>query len=385
MKFAKEMGLFDPAAGSWTHPDKSQCIVADMTWMGAATQYHRKDPRHPKTGKPRRCDLLADRCRTNDGGMTKIPGRELVVLSARTAYGNERIPLDADFMPRKGCPTRKGRNEADHAIDRLRLLVDENPDELGRGALKVFIFDMALDAEGLDDVLDMRIVPMAKTPHITAGRYRSGNLGPHEFTTSDGTVVTHDLKTLNGSTWLMLPDGYGNEAGVPLRRKHAYWGVKGARSVLYCQLEIPDHPRVLDHQKGAVTTARMNSTVEEVHSNPHRRRTKSLRPIPEADPDFEIFGRREDIESTFSDLKRRTRGRLSSIREEFYELQILAYMMMRLSRSVTAFRRRTRPAAPQPAPPTGPTPLRLQPGSGSGAGPQRRSAATTPQAIPRAA
>ena len=385
VKVAKEMGLFDPAAGSWTHPDRTQCIVADMTWIGAATQYGRSQPFHPTTGKPRRFDPYADYHHTVDGSWTKIPGRELVVLSARTGYGNERILLDADFMPRKGCPSRKGRNEADHAIDRLRRLVDENPDELCGGAVKVFIFDMALDAEGFDDVLNMRIVPMGKTPRKKDGKFRSGNLGPHEFTASDGTTVTYDLKTLNGSTWVMLPDGYGSEAGVPLRRKHAYWGVEGARSVLYCEVEIPDHPRVLDHQTGATTTARMNSTVEEINGNPHRRRTKSLRPIPEADPDFKIFGGREDIESTFSDLKRKTRGRLNSIREDFYEFQILAYMMLRLSRSVTAFRRRTTPAAPQPTPPTAPTPLTPQPGSGVGADQQRRPAATTPQAIPRAA
>ena len=385
VKIAKEMGLFDPAAGSWTHPDRTQSIVGDMTWIGAATQFHRDQPFHPTTGKPRRFDPYADYHHTIDGGWTKIPGRELVVLSVRTGYGNERILLDADFMPRKGCPSRKGRNDADHAIDRLRRLVDENPDELRGGAVKVFIFDMAMDAEGFDDVLNMRIVPMAKTPRKKNGKYRSGNLGPHEFTTSDGTTVTYDLKTLNGSTWVMLPDGYGNEAGVPLRRKHAYWGVEGTRSVLYGGVEIPDHPRVLDHHTGATTTVRMNSTVEEVNGNPHRRRTKSLRPIPEADPDFKLFGGREDIESTFSDLKRKTRGRLNSIREDFYELQILAYMMLRLSRSVTAFRRRTTPADPQPAPPTGLTPLTPKLGSGGRAGQQRRSAATTPQAIPRAA
>ena len=35
----------------------------------------------------------------------------------------------------------------------------------------------------------------------------------------------------------MLPDGYGNEAGMPLRHKHAYWGTEGACSVLCCNVE----------------------------------------------------------------------------------------------------------------------------------------------------
>lgn len=385
VKVAKEMGLFDPSAGSWTHPDRTQCIFGDMTWMGSATQYHHKKRFHPTTRKLRRLDLLADFHHTVDGGQTKIPGRELVVLGARTPYGNERILLDAEFMPPKDCPSRTGRNEADFAIDMLRRLLSENPDDLGGGAAKLFVFDMAMDAEGFDDVLDMRVLPMAKTPRKKNGKYRSGNLGPHDFTTRCGTTVTHDLKSLNGSLWVMLPDGYGDEAAVPLRRKHLHWGAKGKRSIAYLDVEIPNHARVLQHLQGATTTVRLNSTPKEVNSNPHRRRTKWVRPIPEADPDFKIFGVREDIESTFSDLKRKTRGRLNSIRDDFYQFNILAYMMLRLSRSVTAFRRRTRPAGPQPAPPTGATPLRPQPGSGGVAAIQRRSAATMPQAIPRAA
>ena len=333
-----------------------------------------------------------------DGSWTKIPGRELVVLSARTGYGNERILLDADFMPRKNCPSRKGRNESDHAIDMLKRLLNENPNELRGGAAKLFIFDMAMDAEGFDDVLNMRILPMAKTPRKKDGKYRSGNLGPYEFTTRCDTTVTFDLKSLNGSLWVMLPDGYGDEAGVPLRRKHLHWGAASERNIAYLDVEIPKHARVLQHLQGATTTVRLNSTPKEINSNPHRRRTKWARPIPEADPDFVIFGAREDIESTFSDLKHQTRGRLNSIRDDFSRFNLLAYMMLRLSRSVTAFRKRTTPAAPQPAPPTGPTPQAPQPapptgpvpqapqlGSGGGAGQQRRSAATTPQAIPRAA
>ena len=149
--------------------------------------------------------------------------------------------------------------------------------------------------------------------------------------------------------------------------------------------------------QGATTTVRLNSAPEEINQNPHTRRTKSLSPIPEADPDFEIFGAREDIESTFSDLKHRTRGRLCSIREDFNLFNILAYMILRLSRSVSAYSKRTTTPAPQPRPPTaptnqtpqqrpptGPTNQTPQPGSRQ-TGPQRRSAATSPQAVPIAA
>ena len=193
------------------------------------------------------------------------------------------------------------------------------------------------------------------------------------------------------------------------------------------------HPNSL---RGATTTVRLNSTPEEINQNPHTRRTKALRPIPEADPDFGMFGGREDIESTFSDLKHRTRGRLCSTREDFNLFNILAYMILRLSRSVSAYSKRTTTPAPQPRPPTGPTnqtpqprpptepttpapqprpptgptnqtpqprpptepttpapqprpptgPTNQTPQPGSRqTGPQRRSAATSPQAVPIAA
>ena len=368
-----------------------------MTWMGSATQYHRDEPFHPTTGKTRRFDPHADYHHTVDGGWTEVPGRELVVLSARTGWGNERILLDADFMAAKGSRSRKGRNDADHAVDMLKRLIAENPKAFRRGGAKVFIYDMAMDSECCDNVLDMRIVPMAKTPRLKAKKYRSGNLGPHEFTRRDDGVEDHDIKTLNGSTWVMLPDGYGQEVGVPLERKHLHWGAEGARSIAHCDVEIPNHPRIPNSLQGATTTVRLNSTPEEINQNPHTRRTKSLRPIPEADPDFGIFGGREDIESTFSDLKYRTRGRLCSIREDFNRFNILAYMILRLSRSVSAYSKRTTTPAPQPRPPTGPTNQTPQPRPPTGptnqtpqpgsrqTGPQRRSAATSPQAVPIAA
>ena len=37
----------------------------------------------------------------------------------------------------------------------LERLINENPEDLRGGAAKVFIFDMAMDAEGFDDVLHM--------------------------------------------------------------------------------------------------------------------------------------------------------------------------------------------------------------------------------------
>ena len=76
--------------------------------------------------KAQRIDLDADFHHTRDGNLTKVPGRELVMLSCRTGHGNERVPLDAEFMPRKDHRSRKNRNEADFALDMLERLIAEN-------------------------------------------------------------------------------------------------------------------------------------------------------------------------------------------------------------------------------------------------------------------
>ncbi len=126
---------------------------------------------------------------------------------------------------------------------------------------------------------------------------------------------------------------------------------------------------------------RLNSTDEGIHNSPHTRRTRSLRPIPEADPDFEIFGAREDIESMFSDLKYRTRGRLCSIYEDRNRFNILSYMILRLSRTLSAYHKRTATtgAAGNPNSRLAPT---MRPAAGPRAAPARPAALRAPPAGP---
>ena len=327
--------------------------LLDMSSMPGATKHHRNKPFDPNTGKTRRLDPRADYHHTIDGKPTKIPCRELVMLSCRTGYGNERILLDADFMAPKGSREREGRNEADKSLDMLERLTDENHDLLRGepGGIKVFIHDMAMDSEAIDRALGNRWLPVVKVPRLADGKYRDGNLGPHTFTSPNGRTETHDVKTLNGSCFVWLPTSRGTEMAVPLRRVHIYWGTEGKRrSIAYCCVALPDDPDVPAGLRGATTTIRLNSTDEEIHNSPHTRRTRSLRPIPEADPDFDIFGGREDIESTFSDFKYRTRGRLCSIHEDRYRFNIVSYMILRLSKTLNAYHKRTATTATQAVP-----------------------------------
>lgn len=357
LEAARDIGIFDPKAGSWTHPDKTQCIVADSSWTPGPTRYHRDDPPNPKTDKVRRFEPNADYHHTRDKKPTKVPGRDLIMLSCRNQHSNERIIIDSDFMPQKKSPERENRNDADFAVDMLEDLLAENGDLLcggpgGRsGGLRGFIYDMAMDSEANDRVLSNKVLPIDKVPRLKGGLYRGGNLGPHSFKTRSGGTEHHDVKTCNGSTWVLLPDSRGTEIAVPLRRKHLYWGDATRQGyTAYCEVEIPNEPAVPRGLRGATTTVRLNSTPEEIHNNPHTRRTRSLRPIPEADPDFEIHGGREDIESTFSNLKYCLRGRLRSIHEDFNRFNILSYQILRLSRTLSAYHKRTATTAPQAIP-----------------------------------
>ncbi len=66
-----------------------------------------------------------------------------------------------------------------------------------------------------------------------------------------------------------------------------------------------------------------------------------MRPIPEADPDFKLHGGREDIESTFADLKYRIRWKLCSHMEDRFRFNISCYQLLRLSRTLSAFNSRS--------------------------------------------
>ena len=335
LQAAISIGLLDPAAGTWTDPHKTQLVAGDMTWMQAATRYHRDEPFHPKTGKGRRLDVNAD----FHNRYSEHPGRELVMLSCRGGQANERILLDAEFMERKKS-TRRCRNEAHKAVDMLKRLTAENPD-LTSG-VRGLAHDMAAQSQEIDEILDAGFVPMVKVPKVKGGRLRNHALGPHDFTTPSGAIARIDVNTLNGSTWIWVPGGQQQKRwAVPLDRKQLRWKKTNKRHLASLVVAIPNHPLVPHSLQGATTTVRLNSTPQEIHNDPHTRRTRSLRPCPEADPAFAAFGAREDIESTFSDFKYRTRKKLTSTYEDDNRFHFIAYMLMRLSRALSAYHKHT--------------------------------------------
>ena len=350
LEAARECELLDPDAGTWTHPARTQTVVADKTHIHAASRWHRDDPPDPvtdaaeqgpemcgrtvkSTGKPcrliadhrghcrsvfapRRCDRNADYFRLRNNTLSSVPGRELLAHSVHGDDPNVRIVLDMDFMKPKGDPERV--TESTQVVEMLGRLIDENTNtnsddsddsdddaDLTAG-IRGFGYDMALSSEGIDKVLDRHLVPVVKVPRLKGNRFRGQALGPHKFTDAAGEDLGDiDVKTLNGCPWVWLASGNKLQA-VPLKRRKLQWGTRGKqKTILYMRAAIPVADDVPEPLQGATTLIRVNSTDEEIKNKPrHTRRSLSLRAIPEADPHFEeIFGAREDIESTFSNLK----------------------------------------------------------------------------------
>ena len=380
VKVVRECGLLDPAAGTWTRPARSQLVVSDKTNMHAAAPWHRDDPPKPEpdtagqepvkcgktvksTGKPcrliashsgrcrsvfppRRCDHNADYFRLSNNTLSTVPGRGLIVTSVRGDDPNVRFLLDGEFTKHKDDPERV--TESTQVVGMLRRLIDENTNtddnngtEDPTAGIRGFGYDMALSSEGIDEVLNLHVVPVVKVPKLKGNRYRGQSLGPHKFTTTDGDEVEPpiNVQTLDGKPWVWLPSGNKLQA-VPLVCHKLQWGTRGQKkTILYQHAEIPNYEDVPEPLRGATTWIRINSTDAEINNKSrHTRRTLSLRPISESDPHFkEIAGTREDIESTFSNLKYLTRGRLKSTEEDQNLFSLTAYMLLWMSRARTAY------------------------------------------------
>ena len=381
LKAVRECGLLDPAAGTWTHPARSQIVAADKTNMHAATRWHRDDPPDPDTGAadqgpekcartvkstgkpcrliathsghcrsvftPRRCDQNADYFHLRNNTLSSVPGRELICHSVRGDDPNVRFILDLEFMKRKDDPERV--TEPTQAVEMLGRLIDENSSrddntaKLATG-IRGLAYDMALTSESIDKLLNRHLLPVVKVPKLKGNRFRGQALGPHRFTTAAGDDLDVDdphldVRTLNGCPWVWMPSGNKLQA-VPLKRRKLQWGTQGKKkTILYMRAAIPNDNDIPEPWRGATTMIRVNSTDAEINNKPrHTRRSLSLRAIPEADPHFaKIFGVREDIESTFSNLKYLTRAKLKSTDDDQNLFTFTAYMLLWMSRAKTAY------------------------------------------------
>ena len=215
--------------------------------------------------------------------------------------GRTWFPVDIE------TPGRVDHDDGGVAVAMLKRLIDEHGEVL-RG-LRGFVYDTALSATNIDEVLGMRILPITRVRRINGGKPVHCRLGAQSFIVGGGT--RHDLEVVvdnDGAPAVELADSSGDPVVVALRRWGVLWGGHGIpRSLGYGGYVIPDDPAVPGHLTGATTFIRFNSTPVEVAAGPDTRRTRWLRPVPESDPDFgDLIGVRDNAEAALDHLKRRT-------------------------------------------------------------------------------
>lgn len=334
------MGMFDPTSGSFTRPAKTQLVQGDGTWVSAASKIHRSKAFDAKTGKTRRHDPNADHYHDKkDKKYRAGPGRMLVKIIVHNSNTQERIILDTVAMPPRSHPARKGRNDADFAVDMFLRFIEENP-ETTKGAHGL-IYDMAIDSEAIDRLQDAGRHAIAKVSRIPGGDYSSVNLGMHDFKTVDGGSFSRKVIGADGSTSVRYVDGDGNGVLVELERVQTKRNRRKDSTAIYSEYRIPDEPVVNRDHVGATTWVRHNSTPAERQTNPHRRRTRALRTVAESEPAFKVYGARQTTESSNSDLKRRLpEKRLRTYNDTDLRLDMLTYQMMWLVTAQAAYRQR---------------------------------------------
>ncbi len=269
---------------SWTHPSKHNMIAGDATWIQSRFNRCSSKPTvDPITGEIHydRCDPDAVSYRNNE----QAPGNYLISAIARTEYPHERVILDALYTSQKGVD---GRIFTDRALQLVKKV----------SHVRGFVYDMALHAAEIDRIQNSGLIAVAKVPRRKDGNFASHSLGAHNFRLGSSkfseTIVTND-----GTPGINVVVN-GHRQFVPLVRKQ----LKFRGSTLYGVWQVPDDPNVPRSQRCAKVLIRQSSTDEEARLD--ERRTRSLRAIPEGDPDFrKLFGLREDTESMHNDLKDR--------------------------------------------------------------------------------
>ena len=277
-------GLFDAASGSWTHPAQSQCVVGDSTWIPAK-------PRHGRRGVPDSGTVVERFVRSSgdpaSARQDRMAGRELVVLTCRGVRG-ERVVLDAEFRSSDDTRNRGHSTGADTAVAMLERLLDDNG-ELLRPGLRGFVYDMAIDSEGIDKVLDMGIVPITKVPRQAGGQHRRASLGQHTFTARGGTCHNHEVIAVGGSPVVELPGSSGDGTTVLLHRQRIRWDRNLQRSIAYCRYTMPDAPRRPRTSEGGLhchpsqqhrrRSARRSTHAQDPGAAAHTRRRPQLRGV----------------------------------------------------------------------------------------------------------
>ena len=319
----KLIGAFDRTKGSLTHPDPASMLTGDGTWLKAMFNRPPDDVLYDEYGeRTRRVDPDAVPQQPGD----VIVGRHVVVAVGETGFPNERVVADIAVKPLRGT-------DADMFVEMVRELsplLDAT----------TVAYDMAMDAENQDDVLQMGIVPVVKVRLNRRGEPSIRPLGPHTVTLADGSKRTVPALAHDGRVCLNLGTPEDLNLLVLHHQQLKKSQLKSGRE-FHIVCKVPSDPEVPRRWRGATTVVRLTSLKSEIASG--TRRTTGLRAFPEGTPTFdELFGQREANESTNDHLKARLhRSRVRCVGVNRWQLMLCAYQGTRAITALLAWHHRT--------------------------------------------
>lgn len=182
------------------------------------------------------------------------------------------------------------------------------------------------------------VIPIAKT-HRPNGRYATANLGRPKATLPGGTRRRITVTAIDGTPTIAATDSNGEIWHIPLTRtKTRVRRNKHRPASIHTRWRVPRHPLA-----GPLAGATLG-----IRHNPDNHRqalriNRALRIIPPSDKDYDdLYGLREDVESTNNHLKERLRhGRAPTIGTDRLQLNLIGYQIHTLITALTNWRRRT--------------------------------------------
>ncbi len=221
------MGLLSAETGSVNHPDTTQFIVGDGTWIPSIYKTGSRQIINPKTGKVRRFDPDAVPYHTPTGTVARgAYGQQLVLASVRGPYRNERIILRTAFKP-------PGKSDATVFCDMVLGLLNRHP-QLRKGLRggrlrhgparhrhRPVPSGMSAKQSGrrrpagspcenrlpvvlrhpahlADRTLDTGAIPISKVQRTKGDKPAAVNLGQHTFTTPKAKQAVAEVIALDG-------------------------------------------------------------------------------------------------------------------------------------------------------------------------------------------
>jgi hypothetical protein len=327
LRAALHIGVFAKDSGSFPHPDESQVIVGDGTWIDGKYNFERGQAIVDKeTGEIVGRTRFDSTVRSYHNDQRKA-GNQFVLASGRTPHRHERVVLFLDEVPR-------GKTDARVFTERVVQLAPQVPGLLAAG------YDMAARSREVEMMLAAGIHAITKVPRWKGGKTAFCQLGSEAFRLNDGQLKEIVVWAVDGTPAIeVVVDG--EKFVQPLERLSSKrdHGKSGYR--IYGEWRIPINPAVPPHLQGARTYLRHQTTRQDKMAD--RSRTNFLRTIPESDADFRrLFGRREDTESTNHHLKSRLtdrRARCVGVQRNLHHMR--GYQMLTAITALVAHERRT--------------------------------------------